>query len=115
MDVYEERIGKAVAAIREEQSEEEILKAIYELEFLEIQEVIAELCLCVEDATVDKNIYRLLSIAHIPLPDDPERIINAVNNNDITELHAYCKGELPVLLASMLLLIASLQEAGERI
>jgi len=114
MDKYEERVRNAVSAIRSER-EDSINGALAALNDLEVTELVQELCVSIEDVTSGKDVDRLLAAATLPLPDNPLTLVDAVDRKDITALHAYANGDFVTLLASMLALIASLQEAGDRI
>jgi hypothetical protein len=106
-----------VSAIRSERPDE-IETAVAALSNVEVFELLAELCACVDDVTDGKDVDKLVAAATLPLPNDSAVLVAAVNlksPNDLRALHAYADGDLVKLIASMLAVIASLQEAGERI
>jgi hypothetical protein len=112
-DAYEEIVGAAVRALRGG-LETEVTNTMASLGPLHVAEVIAELCIWIEDVTVGRDLDALIMSTTLPLPDRPWVIVDAVNRNDIRALHEWAGGDLVKLLASMLAVIASLQEAGER-
>ena len=114
MDEYEKNVSKVVAALRAEDATL-INSTLEQLNTLAVDELIAELCLWVEDVTKDKDLDRLIALATLPLPRNSKVLIEAVYRNDIRALHGYAGGDLIKLLSSLLAVIASLQEAGERL
>lgn len=117
IDMYELLVRRAVVDIRSE-NPDQIQASIGALQTLEVGELLAELCVWVEDVTAGKDVDRLLAAATLPLPERPVELIAAVNlqgPDGLRALHATAGGDLVKLIASLLALIASLQEAGERV
>lgn len=114
VDQYQVLVWRAVQATRSE-DEAAITEALLALNNLAADEVLAELLVWVEDVTRGKDVDELLAAARLPLPADPKTLVDAVLRTDVKAMNAYAGHEFPKLLASLLALVASLQEAGERV
>lgn len=114
MDKYEKYVGDMVTALRGE-DESAIGIAFERMGTLALDELLAELCVWVDEVTLDRDLDGLIAIVSLPLPENPKAFIEAVHRNDVHALHAYSGGDLVKLLASMLSVIASMQEANERL
>ena len=91
-----------------------IIPASFAINTVNTDELLPEVAAWVSKVTDGKHIPTLIEMAKADtLPEDPWRIISAVQNNDLEELLAYSKNEFPKLSSTMAL-IASLEEAGER-
>lgn len=113
MDEYQDAVGRAVAAVRSG-DDAQIVAAFDAMGALQAEDVVAELCNGVEDAVGGKDAAALTADARVPLPDDPTAWIDAVRRNDLRALHTLAGGDLTRLIASLVLLIASLHDAAER-
>ncbi|MCT9002606.1 hypothetical protein [Microbacterium memoriense] len=111
MDEYEEAVRRAVEAVRSE-DDSRIVAAFDAMGSLGAEDIVAELCNWVEDATDGQDVATLVDNARLPLPDEPLAFVDAVRRNDLRALHELVGGDLGRLLASLLLLIASLQDAA---
>lgn len=109
MDEYQELVGDTVTAVRS--GDDDRIKAAFEaLGPLSPEDLVAELCNWIEDATAGQDIDRLLARTTFPLPDKPKTLIDGVASNNLRALFAYADGDLGKLISSMVLLIAALQE-----
>ncbi len=114
MDQYEALVGEAVLALRSGE-DRRITSAITALSVLGTEELLAELCVWIDEYSADTTDYEaLLATTALPVPDRPVELLDAVARNDLQALFDYANGELLTLIASMLALTASLQEARER-
>jgi len=114
MDRYQELVGIAVAELRNS-SEEGMTRSFEALSTIPLDDLLAELGIWVEEIADGKDVRRLIAAAELPLPEHPEKLVNIVLKNDLKALHGYADGDLAKLIASWMMLIASLQEAGERV
>lgn len=112
MDKYETLVAAAVQALRGE-DDNRIRTSIDALGDLDAKELIAELCVWIEDYALEGDVDVLLSASRLPLPDQPRVLVDAVLANDLVALNEYANGDFVVLLASMLALAACLQDVVE--
>lgn len=111
MDKYQDLVGKAVAELRNP-SEEGFARSFEALSVIPLDELLAELSVRIEEITYGQDVPGLIAAAALPLPENPEALVAIVHRNDLTALHGYVDGDLAKLIASMIMLIASLEEAG---
>lgn len=114
MEKSEVLVNSAMVAVRAE-DETEMQRTFIELSQLPVDEMVATVCLAVEDQVRGRDVEKLLAAAKIPLPDDPKRLIIGVWKSDFEDLAAYADDNLAELLGALIVLAASLQETGERI
>ena len=114
MDKYQKLVGIAVAEIRNP-SETGISRSFEALSVIPVDDLLAELGVWVEEITNGKDVRRLIATAELPLPENPEELVEIINRNDLKGLYSYVNGDFAKLIASMMMLIASLQEASERV
>lgn len=113
IDQYEVLVGEAVSAVRSG-DEGRVVAAVNAFAELGAAELIAELCNWLEDCVRGYNIKTLLRATTLPVPERPEVLLKAVKRNSLPGLFKFAKGDLTVLISSMLALIAALQDAAER-
>ncbi|XBH21435.1 hypothetical protein V5R04_14670 [Jonesiaceae bacterium BS-20] len=113
-DSSRQLVQAAVAAARQ-QNKDEIEKAFLGFSQAPVDDVLAELCVQLQETTVDCDIERLMDSVQLPLPDDPMKILISVWKVDMEELFACADYDLSQLLAILVILIAALQDAAERI
>lgn len=106
-------VQAAVAAARR-QEKDEIEKAFLGFSQAPVDDVLAELCVQLQEVTVDSDIDQLMDAVKLPLPNDPMKILISVWKVDMEELFACADYDLPQLLAMLVILIAALQDATER-
>jgi hypothetical protein len=112
-DEYEAAVSDLVKAIRVgDTNVSSRIRLLFDN--LQLGELIAELCIWVEDVTVGRDVDKLIAASTLPLPTTPGTIVDAVQRNSMWALRAYCDRDFVTLVTSMLILIAALQEAGER-
>lgn len=112
-DISRQLVQAAVAAARR-QDKDQIEKAFLGFSQAAIDDVLAELCVQLQEATVDCEIERLMDAVQLPLPDEPMKILISVWKVDMEGLFACADYDLPKLLAMMVVLIAALQDAAGR-
>ena len=112
-DMSRELVHAAVVAARL-QDKHQIEKAFLGFSQAAVDDVLAELCVQLEEVTVDCDIDQLMNAVQLPLPDEPMRILISVWKVDMEELFACADYDLPKLLAMMVVLIAALQDAAGR-
>lgn len=110
MDEYQKLVGDAVSAVRSG-DDAKIMAAFDGFGPLSAEDLVAELCNWIEDATADRDVDGLLARTTFPMPDKPKALIEGVASNNLRALFAYADGDLGKLISSMVLLIAALQEA----
>lgn len=86
-----------------------------ELAQLPIDEMVASVCMAVEDQVRGRDVEQLLSAVAMPLPEDPQRLIISVWKSDFEDLASYANDNLAELLGTLVVLAAALQDAGERL
>ena len=92
-----------------------ITAAVEVLAPLNTGDVLAELCLCVEEATAGVHVANLVRSARLPLPPRPIQLIDAVAARDLPAILVSTSRERPeAVFAALLVLAASLREARAR-
>lgn len=114
MERSEELVQAAMTAVREA-DEAAMERTFVDVAQLPVDEMVATVCMAVEDQVRGRDIDALLAAATIPLPEDPQRLIVSVWKSDFEDLAAYANDNLAELLGALIVLAASLQEAGERV
>lgn len=114
MERSEQLVRSAVAAIRAE-DKEQIQRTFVALGELPLDVMYAEVCTSIENTMRGKDVEALLNAPKISLPDDPKRLIISVWKQDFDDLADYAGGDLAKLMAALLVLNASLEDAGERL
>lgn len=114
MEKSEQLVKNAMAAVRAA-DEAEMQRTFVALAQLPVDEMVAVVCLAVEDQVRGRDVEELLAATTIPLPDDPKRLIIGVWKSDFEDLAAYAEDNLAELLGALIVLAASLEEAGERL
>ena len=114
MDNCQRLVGIAVAELRKP-SESGMARSFEALSVIPLDDLLAELGLWIEEITSGRDVPQLIAAAELPLPENPGSLVDIVIRNDLKDLHKYVDGDLVKLIASMIMLIASLQEAGERV
>lgn len=112
VDEYQKAVGDAVSAVRS--GDDAKIKAAFDgFNTLSAEDIVAELCNWIEDATADQDVDRLLARTTMPLPDNPKVLIEGVASNSLRAMFTYADGNIGKLISSMVLLIAALQETTE--
>ena len=113
-DAVAGRVAAAVCAVQG--VDRAAIAAAYDaLAPLDTGDVLAELCLCVDEATAGVDIVQLVKSARLPLPPDPLRLIDAVRARDLPALQAATGQERPeAVFAALMVLAGSLQDARTR-
>lgn len=108
VDDYTTRVDTVVAAMRRG-DEDDIRTAMESMEDLVAGELLAELCVRVDEIVEGQNNTTLLAEAELPLPENPEILLSAVTDNDLEAMSDYADSDFSYLLASLLMLIAALE------
>lgn len=109
MDEYEKLVGEAVAAVKTG-DHYLIFTAFSNLETLDPEDLVAELCIWIEDEVHGHDVDVLLSRTIFPMPENPKALIEAVLANSLEAMFIYARGQLPVLLTNMVFIIAALKD-----
>lgn len=108
-DIYNTKVNAAVAAAQRGDVER-VEQSVQSLVAMDAQELLAELCIQVQEALEGQHLRNLMESTTLPLPDDPEVLIVAVERADIDAMHRYADGDFLYLVSSCIALIAALTE-----
>lgn len=114
-DEIEKRVLIAINAVQVG-NRADIISAYEGLATLETGDVISELFLWVDDLTQGVDREELLQAVTLPIPDNPEVIIDSILNLDIKGLQsAVGSDRLESVLASLLVTVAALKDGRARL
>ena len=108
-DPYYLAVSNAVAAVRSDE-EDAVFQAFQGFGGLIFEELLAELFNWVDDATTGRDVDMLLASTSMSLPPHPKVLVSAVKENSLKVAWDYCNGEIPILITSMVMLIAALPD-----
>lgn len=110
----EKLVNDAVTATQA-QKRFKILITFIKLFRLPLDELFAEVCIQIQDATQDQDIAKLLEAVTLPTPPEPLRLILGAWKGDTDDLLEY-SGKNPIkLLSSLIVLLAALKDARARL
>lgn len=114
-DEIERRVLLAITAVQRG-NRADIISAYEGLGPLETGDVIAELFVWFEDLTDGVEISALLQATTLPMPENPEKIIEAVRNVDIVGLQVAVGSDgVEKVFAALLVTVAALKDGRERL
>ncbi len=113
-DTSKQLVAAAVSAART-QDKGAIDSAFLAFSEAPVDDLLAELCVQLQEATVDSDIELLMDAVQLPLPEEPMRLLISVWRVDMEELFACANNDLAQLLAMLVVLTAAVQDARERL